>query len=692
MAIVLADNPINAPADDRFDRNGSARAFASDVLAQDAREGLVVGVLGPWGSGKTSFINLARPELERGSTSILDFNPWMFSGSDQLVANFFVELTAQLKLRPGLGDIATSLEEYGEAVSGLAWLPFIGIWLERGRSTAKLARRILERRERRGPRKAQLEEKLRRLLQPVVVVIDDIDRLTTPEIRDVFKLVRLTASFPNVIYVVAFDRRRVEIALTEEGLVGRDYLEKILQVGYDLPAVPKHLLRRELLTALQETLGSLGEIGDVNQETWPDIYMELIDPLIHNMRDVRRYVASVRGTVAALEGEIDLGDVLAVEAMRVFLPDVFARLPESIAALTTTSRSWGRGDDEEAKSAVEALLASAASEREVVVALVTRLFPAAQRHLPHGMHYGSDWTKSWLREHRIAHESFLRLYLERVAGAELVAFRAAEKARLMLHDREALDQHLRGLDPDELESVIGALETYESDFEPEHVVPASIVLLNLLSEIPDRPRGMFDLDARFVVGRVVYRLIRSLREPGTVKAAVDEILPHLTSLSSAFELVTDVGYRENAGHKLVSEDDAASLEREWRNQVRAASVAQLVAEWDLLRILLIAAKERGEGEEALTVPRDPAVTLALLRSARTEVRGQSMGSRAVRRSFRLYWDGLVELYGDEATLVAELAALKTSNVEIEPELLALAEKYAAGWRPKDFASDDDDAD
>ncbi len=58
---------------------------------------------------------------------------------------------------------------------------------------------------------------LSQLDKPIVIVLDDIDRLSTNEIREVFKLVRLTASFPNIIYVLAFDRLRVELALQEQG-------------------------------------------------------------------------------------------------------------------------------------------------------------------------------------------------------------------------------------------------------------------------------------------------------------------------------------------------------------------------------------------------------------------------------------------------------------------------------------------
>ncbi len=235
---VPADNPIQDARDDSLGREVGAKVFAGQVLALDVSEGVVVGVLGAWGSGKSSFVNLARDEFA-AAADVLDFNPWMFSGAEQLVESFFTELAAQLKLRPGLAEIGDDLADYGEAFAGLGWVPLAGPWIERGRGSAKLLAKLLSRkREGTGGRRKKLSAALAGLERPIVVVLDDIDRLSTGEIRDVFRLVRLTASFPNIVYLLAFDRSRVETALAEQGVPGRDYLEKILQVAIDLPAVP----------------------------------------------------------------------------------------------------------------------------------------------------------------------------------------------------------------------------------------------------------------------------------------------------------------------------------------------------------------------------------------------------------------------------------------------------------------------
>ena len=89
--------------------------------------------MGVW---RDVFVNLARNHLRESGIPILEFNPWMFSGAEQLVESFFVELAAQLRVPHELAEIGKDLEDYGEAFSGLAWLPLVGPWIERGRTAS----------------------------------------------------------------------------------------------------------------------------------------------------------------------------------------------------------------------------------------------------------------------------------------------------------------------------------------------------------------------------------------------------------------------------------------------------------------------------------------------------------------------------------------------------------------------------
>ena len=117
---VPGDNPIGNHGDDVLERGTVADAFARHVLDLDASHGITVGVFGPWGSGKTSFVNLARRTFECKGTPVLDFNPWIFSGAEQLVERFFAELSASMGMKDELKEIGKALGKYGAALNAVA--------------------------------------------------------------------------------------------------------------------------------------------------------------------------------------------------------------------------------------------------------------------------------------------------------------------------------------------------------------------------------------------------------------------------------------------------------------------------------------------------------------------------------------------------------------------------------------------
>ena len=586
---IPGDNPITLPEEDTIGRNCFAQSFAKQILSLDTSKGSVVGVLGAWGSGKTSFINLARNELNQGNITILDFNPWMFSGTEQLMQSFFSELSAQLRLRPNLNKIGEAIGTYGGLFTGMGWLPIVGPWIERGHKATEVISKILQgNKEGVGAQRKKIEDALTKLDERIIVVIDDIDRLSTTEIRDIFKLVRLTANFPNIIYVVAFDRIRVENALNEEGINGRDYLEKILQITVDVPPIPYQVLSTQILTAINATLQDIEKTGPFDDQIWPDVFMEIIRPLIRTMRDVRRYAINICGTVASLNGEVALIDVLALEAVRIFIPNVFTLLHSSIDALTTTDdRIFGntRNEDSPLKTKIEKIIEVSGDNSNIIKDMICRLFPAAQRHLEN-CSYGAEWKSGWLRERRVAHEDILHLYLEHFVGEHFKAFLNAEKAQLYMNNRKLFDNYLHSLNASEIVDTITALEAYEDQYKSEIVEPASIVLLNLLHTLPENRVNMFDYDTNTKVRRVVYRLIRSLKDPNAIESAIKSILPEITTLSAKYYLISIVGHKEGQGHKLISAEAATQLEAAWALEVKAASDDVLLKEPDLLRVLL----------------------------------------------------------------------------------------------------------
>src|SRR4051812_35595376 len=90
-ASLRGDRPIDSKDEDQLGRAPFARAIAEQILASPGLDSYVVALMGPWGSGKTSLLNMVAEEISLRSdrTVVLRFNPWIFSGAEQLVGHFF---------------------------------------------------------------------------------------------------------------------------------------------------------------------------------------------------------------------------------------------------------------------------------------------------------------------------------------------------------------------------------------------------------------------------------------------------------------------------------------------------------------------------------------------------------------------------------------------------------------------------
>jgi energy-coupling factor transporter ATP-binding protein EcfA2 len=683
--MTRGDNPIESPDEDLFGRASLAEELHSLLNLLPAREGHVVALTGAWGSGKTSLVNLVRP-LFRDQRVILDFNPWMFSGTTQLVDTFFRELAAQLRLRSNakLDKVIDAIDNYSSLLTPFAWVPGVGWMFTQWKALTGATKKIRDNAKKSViEQKAQLAQALIDLKEPLLVFIDDIDRLTQEEIRDIFKLVRLTANLPNIVYVLVYDRTRVETALTTAGIDGRAYLEKIVQTTIDLPVVPQGAINRELSRSLQEMVDSVGDVTLFDANRWPDTFAEIVLPLVGNMRDVKRYCSSAQLAVATLKERIELGDVLALEAVRTFRPDLISGISQIRSSLTQTVSLYGMGNSDSpvAKKDIEDFLIACGDKRDLGESIIRRLFPAGRRHLGES-HYGSDWQDIWLRKRVVAHPDILELYLDRVGSKKLAAFDHAEKALKLVTDATRFEAYLRGLDIGELEDVISAFRSF-TEIPKDGKVIFLVSILNVLPDIPERPRGMFDFGARVVVGSLCYRILSDVTTEGERESVTKMVMPQLGTLSSKFELLHVLVPEQGDDKRLISEALESHLFASLAHQVEMATSAELAREDQLLPLLYLP-KRLGREPISLANKMETFFTVSMIRKACSESIGQSMGNRAVRRTLKLNWEALVELYGTEESLLSALASLDAAEVSADnARYVALALEYAQGNRPKD---------
>jgi predicted KAP-like P-loop ATPase len=430
---LTGDRPKEHLADDRLGYARFAQSLARSIADLAPTEGIVLAVNGPWGSGKTSAVNmivealgaLATERPEGGEILPIRFNPWWFSEQEDLVKAFFGELSAGFdkKLSEKVGE---GFRKVARRIASSRDLVVAGLGLVPGGSLVKdvagaaigavggLAGSDKSLSQLRDELAADLRAQDKRLL----VIIDDVDRLPASEVRQIFRLVKSVADLPNVIYLLIFDREIAERAFEDRGNdLGPKWHEKIVQAAFDLPPVQRIDIHQVFLDGLSKLMGAM-ELPDLTR--WGNVFHDGIAPWLRTPRDAGRLLNALIVSWPAVARDVDLADFVALETLRLFEPSLHAFIRHNPHRLTGLARDMGydRGAKESLGRDILEIVEPAGRER--AKAALQRLFPKLESVW--GNHrYASDFLACWDRERRVCAEKRFPAYFGFGIGGDVLA-------------------------------------------------------------------------------------------------------------------------------------------------------------------------------------------------------------------------------------------------------------------------------
>lgn len=260
---------------------------------------------------------------------IIRFSPWNYSDKNNLISLFFHELKNKLGVAKGeenKGKIGKAISQYSDIIDALSIIPAVGPAIVPILKTiSKAAGAKLMETPSLNDAKEKLCEALEDFNHKIIVFIDDIDRLTTPQIKDIFQLVKQVGDFPNIIYVLTMDREIVCNALSEyHNIDGDEYLKKIVQVSFEIPEIDKTTVHEILRDRLNDIVHkSKNEEEFENNKYFETVLEKCVNPYVNNIRDVNRLLNAFRFKYGALCEETSFVDLLAITAIEIFEPKLY---------------------------------------------------------------------------------------------------------------------------------------------------------------------------------------------------------------------------------------------------------------------------------------------------------------------------------------------------------------------------------
>lgn len=268
----LADAPAIV---DEMGREKYARQLIQKIksVKTEKVEGALTILLNEhYGVGKTSFMLQLQQMAEAEQVDVCWFKPWLYEDSKTTIINFIRVI--QEKIGDGDKSLQKMLNRYARTLSSIEKFEWLSVFQTDDSSI-----------------ETQFEDikaKLQKLKRPIIVLIDDVDRLQSEELLRMIQMVRNMGDFPYLYYIIAGDKVAIEEALAGENLVDPDeYLKKFFNLEICFPADDGRVAN-VLQKGLESIIGRYGKKSDV---VWDFIQkLRYGQEVFDNIRDIKRYL------------------------------------------------------------------------------------------------------------------------------------------------------------------------------------------------------------------------------------------------------------------------------------------------------------------------------------------------------------------------------------------------------------------
>lgn len=247
-----------------------------------------IGVVGEWGSGKSSIIYLTIKELIKENINnyiiIDDFDPWAIKSQDALILAMYNTIMDALgenisyfkrkKVQNALINITTNIPYIGKG---------IGSFFENRIDDYAEYKKI----------KADLEEKLEKFDKRLIFIIDNLDRMNSDNVLFLLTLIGTLFKLPNITYIVAYDKKRLnKIFRTDK--IDPQYIEKIVTKEIIIPKIPNSLKEAKYTQCLQNCINfkssyQLSLITEKKDDI-EAIHQEILNEIASKFNNIREFI------------------------------------------------------------------------------------------------------------------------------------------------------------------------------------------------------------------------------------------------------------------------------------------------------------------------------------------------------------------------------------------------------------------
>lgn len=329
-----------------------------------------IGLEGSWGSGKTTVIEIAKEKLCncKGLIIVNDFDPWLYKSEESILIAAYETILQKTGIRYNPHKIQYAIQSLHKIISTKYSIfdPIADLFV--GGSQAKVLLNV----------HTQVAKFLERENKTVLFIMDNFDRASTDAVLSIFKFISLLLNCPGIIYLLSYDKNKLDKDFARQGDFEERFYEKIIDQEINLPDVSRDRRNAMFYTCFNNLLNLYDENPIIDE------YKEIYNFFVHSKIDIRqfkRYINTVFPIVFSEKTLLDKKDLLTITTIRFFSPNLYLEVSKNRQYYITSDiinydlRQAFRVDKEEFQKECKQYYADLEKKFPEYVSLLQSIFP-----------------------------------------------------------------------------------------------------------------------------------------------------------------------------------------------------------------------------------------------------------------------------------------------------------------------------
>ncbi|OUQ56289.1 KAP family P-loop NTPase fold protein [Lactobacillus gallinarum] len=314
--VILGDQAVNY---DLLNRDMIVSVLYDAIDTAYSSDAYVIGLEGEWGTGKTTIANLVKHRLDKNENICVveNFDFWTTGSSATLLQSMYDALLRALDVNYNSIRMNKLLKRTSKFVINVP-------------TAGKIFDEVINENISQDDVN-QLHEELEELIlnsdKKYVFFVDDLDRASKSQVLFLLKMLGTLFNLPNLVFVLLYDKERMEKIIEEKDEINPAFEEKIINQEIRVPKASKEAANRVYKKSLNEAAKVYGISDNKLQDL--ELAIDLIVNQIKSIRELKRIINSVVSIAFSKENDLNKSDSLLLEYIYFEEPSLYELIKEN---------------------------------------------------------------------------------------------------------------------------------------------------------------------------------------------------------------------------------------------------------------------------------------------------------------------------------------------------------------------------